>query len=61
MNIKFYGEPCERVAGKWQVVATRDDSGRTFLLADGLTRKAALEQIKIAEKAALLAGAVVIA
>jgi hypothetical protein len=59
MNVKFYAVIDENRPDHWQVMAGRD--GRDFLLSSGLTRKQALAHIALAERAALLCGAVVVA
>jgi hypothetical protein len=59
MHVKFYAVHDEGRPDRWQVMAGRD--GRDFLLASGLTRKAALAHIRLAERTALFCGAVVIA
>ena len=60
MHIKFYGVPCETSRGKWQVMAARDDQ-EPRLMDFGLSKPAALRAIRHMEKAALLAGAIVVA
>jgi SAM-dependent MidA family methyltransferase len=59
MHVKFYAVHDETRPDKWQVMAWHDE--REFLLASGLTRKAALAHIQLAERTALFCGAVVIA
>jgi hypothetical protein len=59
MHVKFYAVHDPDKPDRWQVMAGRD--GRDFLLAHGLTRKAALEHIRLAERVAAFCGAVVIA
>jgi len=59
MHVKFYAVHDPDKADRWQVMAGRD--GRDFLLASGLTRKAALAHIQLAARTALFCGAVVVA
>ena len=61
-HVKVWAEPCEAVPGRWQVVATRGDKpDSTFLLESCLSRAAALKVVRLAERTALFAGAVVVA
>jgi hypothetical protein len=59
MHVKFYAVHDPDMLDRWQVMVARD--GRSFQLASGLTRKAALSSIRLAERTAALCGAVVIA
>ena len=58
-HVKFYAEPCETSAGKWQLVGEKE--GCRFLLASCLTRPEATRALNVAERTAAFCGAIVIA
>lgn len=60
-SVKVFGEPDESTPGKWNVVIRRGESDVTFLLASGLTKKAALAHIRTTERTASFCRATVIA
>lgn len=60
-SVQVFAEPDDIMAGKWQVMIRRGDSDVAFLLVSRLTKAAAREQVRLAERTASFCRATVIA